>query len=80
MFRETSIDDPSTSSQHGGETCSLPGTPMDSEQSDDLGSSINSSVLYNSSKGSLVIATRAQVTTPSHVNLGSHTPGEEEKL
>ena len=47
---------------------------MDSDQSYDLGASGNSSVLFNSSKGSLVIATRAQVTTPSHVTLGSHSP------
>ena len=84
MFRETSLDEPpstSSSQQYGAETCSLPGTPMDSEQNYDLNSSANSSILYNSSKGSLVIAThRAQVTTPSHVNLGSHIPNEEEKL
>lgn len=80
LLRDTSSVDDTQLPAGGGETCSLPGTPMDSEKSYDLGASGNSSVLFNSSKGSLVIATRAQVTTPSHVNLVSNSPGNDEKL
>ncbi|XP_066933819.1 E3 ubiquitin-protein ligase MGRN1-like [Clytia hemisphaerica] len=78
LLRDTSIDEaapsPTDSSKHQQAEVSLPGTPMDSDQSYELGASGNSSVFFNSSKGSLVIATRAQVTTPSHINLGSHSP------
>jgi hypothetical protein len=77
LLRDTSIDEQPNiitpdHSQHL--ESSLPGTPMDSDGSYDLSASVNSSVLFNSSKGSLVIATRAQVTTPSNVNLNSQTP------